>query len=206
VGPGSLLKYFGRDYLRLPRRSRGLILGMTTLILSPVLALSLASAGQSVATTNVIAVNRTESVLLPVREPDLRGLRGHVIAAPTPTPAPSATPAPAPARPVAKLSVRLRSAAPPLIAAASPSSVIGIIEAAAARWGVSGAWMVQIARCESGLRPTAVNPAGPYLGLFQFLQSTFTHNGGTNIWDAADQANIAAKMLAHGQAYQWSCA
>jgi soluble lytic murein transglycosylase-like protein len=174
---------------------------MTTLILSPVLALSLASAAQSVATTNVITVNRTESLLLPVQEPDLRG---HMIAAPTPTPAPSATPAPA--RPVAKLSVRLRAAAPPLVAAASPSSVIGIIEAAAARWGVSGAWMVQIARCESGLRPTAVNSAGPYLGLFQFLQSTFTHNGGTNIWDAADQANITAKMLAHGQAWQWSCA
>ena len=177
---------------------------MTTLILSPVLALSLASA-QSLATTNVITVNRTESVLLPVQEPDFRG---HMIAAPTPSPtvAPSATPAPAPARPVAKLSVRLRSAAPPLVATASPSSVIGIIEAAAARWGVSGAWMVQIARCESGLRPTAVNSAGPYLGLFQFLQSTFTHNGGTNIWDAADQANVTAKMLAHGQAWQWSCA
>ena len=204
MGPGSVLKYFGRDYLRLPRRSRGLILGMTTLILSPVLALSLASA-QSLATTNVITVNRTESVLLPVQEPDFRG---HMIAAPTPSPtvAPSATPAPAPARPVAKLSVRLRSAAPPLVATASPSSVIGIIEAAAARWGVSGAWMVQIARCESGLRPTAVNSAGPYLGLFQFLQSTFTHNGGTNIWDAADQANVTAKMLAHGQAWQWSCA
>ena len=66
--------------------------------------------------------------------------------------------------------------------------------------------MVKIARCESGLRPNAYNPRGPYIGLFQFLQSTFTANGGTNIWDAADQANIAAKMLAHGQAHQWSCA
>ena len=84
--------------------------------------------------------------------------------------------------------------------------MIGIIEAAAARWGVSGAWMVKIARCESGLRTTAYNPHGPYIGLFQFLTSTFTHNGGTNIYSAADQANIAAKMLAHGQAHQWSCA
>jgi hypothetical protein len=66
--------------------------------------------------------------------------------------------------------------------------------------------MVSIARCESGLRTTAYNPRGPYIGLFQFLQSTFSHNGGTNIYDAADQANITAKMLAHGQAYQWSCA
>ena len=90
--------------------------------------------------------------------------------------------------------------------AADPNSVIGIIEAAAARWGVSGGWMVKIARCESGLRTNAYNPRGPYIGLFQFLQSTFTHNGGTNIYDAADQANITAKMLAHGQAHQWSCA
>jgi hypothetical protein len=66
--------------------------------------------------------------------------------------------------------------------------------------------MVSIARCESGLRPNAYNPRGPYIGLFQFLQSTFTANGGTNIWSATDQANIAAKMLAHGQAHQWSCA
>jgi hypothetical protein len=76
----------------------------------------------------------------------------------------------------------------------------------AARWGVSGSWMVAIARCESGLSPTAYNPGGPYIGLFQFLQSTFSHNGGTNIYSPTDQANIAAKMLAHGQAYQWSCA
>jgi soluble lytic murein transglycosylase-like protein len=89
---------------------------------------------------------------------------------------------------------------------AAPGSVVAIIEAAASRWGVSGSWMVGIARCESGLRTNAVNPSGPYLGLFQFLQSTFRANGGTNIWSAADQSNIAAKMLAHGQAHQWSCA
>jgi soluble lytic murein transglycosylase-like protein len=94
----------------------------------------------------------------------------------------------------------------PPVPPAPPGSVIAIIEAAAARWGVSGSWMIAIARCESGLRPTAYNPSGPYIGLFQFLQSTFTHNGGTNIYSATDQANIAAKMLAHGQAYQWSCA
>ena len=72
---------------------------------------------------------------------------------------------------------------PPVVAGppASPGSIVGIIEAAAARWGVSGSWMVNIARCESGLRTTAYNPSGPYIGLFQFLQSTFRANGGTNI-------------------------
>ena len=89
---------------------------------------------------------------------------------------------------------------------AGNGSVASIIRAAAARWGVSGDWMVSIARCESGLRPNAYNPRGPYYGLFQFLMSTFRANGGTNIWDASDQSNIAAKMLAHGQAHQWSCA
>ena len=173
---------------------------MTTLILGPILALSLASAAQSVAMTDAVAVNHTEALVRPVQEPDLGS---HMIAAPTP--APTATPKPAPVRLITKPTVKIRVAAP-LGPVASPTSVIGIIEAAAARWGVSGAWMVSIARCESGLRPTAVNPSGPYMGLFQFLQSTFTHNGGTNIWDAADQANITAKMLAHGQAWQWSCA
>lgn len=85
-------------------------------------------------------------------------------------------------------------------------SVESIIRAAAAQWGVSGDWMVRIARCESGMNPHSVNPRGPYLGLFQFLTSTFRANGGTNIWDPTDQANVTAKMLAHGQAHQWTCA
>ena len=173
---------------------------MTTLILSPVLALTLVSASQSVTGSHAgVASGRVELATLDVLKPDLR----DALAA-TPAPTPVATPAPAP--PVRRAPVRRPT---PIVAAAplaSPTSIIGIIEAAAARWGVSGSWMVQIARCESGLRPTAYNPSGPYIGLFQFLMSTFTHNGGTNIYDPTDQANIAAKMLAHGQAHQWSCA
>jgi hypothetical protein len=66
--------------------------------------------------------------------------------------------------------------------------------------------MLKIAKCESGLNPRAYNPSGPYYGLFQFLMSTFRANGGTDIWDPVQQANITAKMLAHGQAHQWGCA
>ncbi|HWF58641.1 MAG TPA: transglycosylase family protein [Candidatus Dormibacteraeota bacterium] len=153
-----------------------------------------------VAHTNVVAASRSQPRAVAIAEPDLHDPR-------TDTPTLSGPPPPPPAPPVARPAATPRprvavSSGPP----ASPSSVIGIIEAAAARWGVSGSWMVSIARCESGLRTNAVNPSGPYLGLFQFLQSTFTANGGTNIWSAADQSNIAAKMLAHGQAHQWSCA
>jgi soluble lytic murein transglycosylase-like protein len=178
------------------------VLGLTTLILSPVLAFVLASTTNPVAHTNAVAVSRHQPRVAAIAEPDLHDPRTD-----TPTlsgpPPPPATPAPLVAKPAATPRPKVAvSAGPP----ASPTSVIGIIEAAAARWGVSGSWMVSIARCESGLRTNAVNPSGPYLGLFQFLQSTFTANGGTNIWSAADQSNIAAKMLAHGQAHQWSCA
>jgi soluble lytic murein transglycosylase-like protein len=170
---------------------------MTTLILSPVVALTLVSASQPVATQKPAAAGAQPVANVAVRVPTAIISERRAIETPTPAPPTvAARPRPAPPRaaPVA--------AGPP----ADPNSVIGIIEAAAARWGVSGSWMVKIARCESGLRPNAYNPRGPYIGLFQFLQSTFTHNGGTNIYDAADQANVAAKMLAHGQAHQWSCA
>jgi Transglycosylase-like domain len=185
--------------LRLPRRSRGVVLGLATLIVSPILAFVLSSATHPVAHTNVVALSHSQPRIVAVAEPDLHDPRTDTPTLSGPPPRPArlvATPATTP-RP--KIAV---SAGPP----ATPTSVIGIIEAAAARWGVSGSWMVSIARCESGLRTNAVNPSGPYLGLFQFLQSTFTANGGTNIWSAADQSNIAAKMLAHGQAHQWSCA
>jgi hypothetical protein len=175
---------------------------MTTLALAPILALTVASATQSSGSvTHAATAARTVAgsqsainhlVVSELREPQ--------------TDAPSAVPAPV-IKPLYK--PRLTAPAPVTVKAAppaNPNSVIGIIEAAAARWGVSGSRMVSIARCESGVRPNAYNPRGPYIGLFQFLQSTFLANGGTNINDAADQANIAAKMLAHGQAHQWSCA
>jgi Transglycosylase-like domain len=88
----------------------------------------------------------------------------------------------------------------------APGSIEGVIRAAAARHGVSGNWMVKIAMCESGLRPHAFNPVGPYYGLFQFLLSTFRAHGGTDIWDPLQQAEIAATMLAHGGAHAWGCA
>jgi hypothetical protein len=173
---------------------------MTTLIISPIVAVTLVSVAQPLASRSTAAagaqqVSRVQGRIAPLIVTDLREPQ-------TDAPAPTAAPKP-PARPRV-----VAPPAPPVGAGppADPNSVIGIIEAAAARWGVSGSWMVKIASCESGLRTNASNPRGPYIGLFQFLQSTFTHNGGTNIYDAADQSNIAAKMLANGQAHQWSCA
>ena len=182
--------------MRLPRRARGLVLGLITLVAGPVVAVAFTTSTQG----NLPASSGAAAVRVPLGAidrvardvPEPLVLRARLPIPPTPAP----TPAPKP--------VQHRVAVP--IRSYSNSAVASIIYAAAARWGVSGSWMVSIARCESGLNPRSYNPNGPYYGLFQFLMSTFVHNGGTNIWDPTDQANIAAKMLAHGQAWQWSCA
>jgi hypothetical protein len=90
----------------------------------------------------------------------------------------------------------------------SQAQVVADITAAAEKWGVNVAWMLKTANCESHFHWNSVNPSGPYIGVFQFLMSTFISNGGTaaTIWDPAAQANIAAKMFAHGQSHEWSCA
>lgn len=90
----------------------------------------------------------------------------------------------------------------------SQAQVVADITAAAEHWGVSVTWMLKTANCESHFHWNSVNPSGPYIGVFQFLMSTFIANGGTaaTIWNPVVQANIAAKMFAHGQAHEWSCA
>jgi hypothetical protein len=168
-------------------------MGLAVLVVSPVIVLAGHHAPAAVASRPTADTAPAEPVAreLPVRDPDL------ILPEETPTPAPTAPPtaAPAPRRPAIP-------AAPP----AAPGTIEAIIQAAANQWGVSYPWMLKIARCESGLNPRAYNPAGPYYGLFQVLMSTFRANGGTNIWDPVQQANITAKMLAHGQAHQWGCA
>jgi hypothetical protein len=90
----------------------------------------------------------------------------------------------------------------------SQAQVVADITAAAEHWGVSVSWMLKTANCESHFHWNSVNPSGPYIGVFQFLMSTFIANGGTaaTIWNPAVQANIAAEMFAHGQSREWSCA
>jgi soluble lytic murein transglycosylase-like protein len=126
-------------------------------------------------------------------------------AVPTPLPVlivripPTAPPTPTPA-PV------VRAVAPAVASTGTSSSggdVEAIITAAAQAAGVSPSWLISTAECESGLNPNAYNGAGPYDGLFQFLPSTFRAHGGTNIWDPAQQAQIAATMFASGESGEW---
>jgi soluble lytic murein transglycosylase-like protein len=165
-------------------------MGLAVLVISPAIVLGGHHTGAVASRPTDTGTFPAERVarILPVRDPDL------ILPEETPTPAPTAPPTPPPPPP--------HPAPPP----AAPGTIEAIIEAAANHWGVSYPWMLKIARCESGLNPHAYNPAGPYYGLFQFLMSTFRANGGTDIWDPVQQANITAKMLAHGQAHQWGCA
>jgi resuscitation-promoting factor RpfB len=54
-----------------------------------------------------------------------------------------------------------------------------------------------LAKCESGGRPGAVNPAGPYYGLYQFSLSTWQSVGGKGLPSeaSADEQTYRAKLL-----------
>ena len=107
---------------------------------------------------------------------------------PTPTPTPTETAEPEPVY------------VPPA------GSLSEIIYAAAAEFGLDGAYLVSVADCESGLNVQAYNPAG-YHGLFQFDQSTWAAYGYGSIYDATAQARTAARLIAAGQSSRWpNCA
>ncbi len=81
-----------------------------------------------------------------------------------------------------------------------------LINAAAAKYGVSATEMHSIMICESGGNPQAFN--GYNIGLFQFEPGTFARWNifpGANIWDAKAQIYAAANLLGHGGRGSWGC-
>ncbi len=89
----------------------------------------------------------------------------------------------------------------------SEQEILNFISAAAKKYRQSENAMVRVARCESGLNPCALNPSGPYYGLFQFLKSTWktTPYGDRDIYDPEAQALAAAWMWAEGRKNEWAC-
>jgi uncharacterized protein YabE (DUF348 family) len=73
----------------------------------------------------------------------------------------------------------------------------------------SGVWAA-LARCESGGNPAAVNPSGPYYGLYQFTLGTWRSLGGSGLpsqASAATQTALAQKLQARSGWGQWpACA
>src|SRR5436190_7913756 len=125
----------------------------------------------------------------------------------------AAAAAPAPAPPPPQPAARRPGSPPPAAAPPpgpppAPGSVQAIIQQAFAPYGAGAvAWGLRVARCESGYNPRAYNPAGPYMGLFQFLMSTFraTPYGSGDIYDPVANANAAAWKFANGGASAWGC-
>jgi hypothetical protein len=89
-----------------------------------------------------------------------------------------------------------------------PGSVQDIIVKAFTPFGPSAVqWGLRVAKCESGYNPNAVNPSGPYYGLFQFLMSTFknTPYGNQNILDPVANASAAAWKYGNYGPGAWGC-
>jgi resuscitation-promoting factor RpfB len=63
-----------------------------------------------------------------------------------------------------------------------------------------------LAQCESGLNPNAYNPAGPYYGLYQFDQGTWTSSGGAGSpagKSIAEQTRVAYNLYQARGASPW---
>jgi soluble lytic murein transglycosylase-like protein len=87
------------------------------------------------------------------------------------------------------------------------NDIVEIIRAAARAFGQPEDDMVRVGRCESNLDPRAVNQAGPYFGLFQFLRSTWagTPFADQDIFDPSANARAAAWMWQQGRRNEWAC-
>jgi len=89
----------------------------------------------------------------------------------------------------------------------SQDQIVDIIYEAADNYGQSRDDMLRVARCESGLNPSAVGGGGTYHGLFQFVPSTFagTPYGEYDIYDPWANANAAGWMWSEGKKSDWVC-
>ncbi len=109
-------------------------------------------------------------------------------------PAPTPSPAPTP-----------RATAAP---AASGGSITSIIESAFAPLGAGAVgWALQVAACESGDNPNAVNPSSGAEGLFQFLPSTWRSSpyASSSPFDPVANAEAAAWLYRTSGPGAWVC-
>jgi hypothetical protein len=85
--------------------------------------------------------------------------------------------------------------------------IAAIIREAARAFGQPEEDLLRVGRCESNLDPRAVNPDGPYFGLFQFLRSTWasTPFADRDIFDPVANAHAAAWMWQQGRRHEWAC-
>jgi Transglycosylase-like domain len=188
--------------LHLPKRARGLVLGCLMMVAGPATAVLITTPSQGVAASASLvrsSVGEFEHLTNVIVRPMMLRVREPIL---------PSTYRPKPLAQHVRVIHRRPGFVVPKGLSVSQAQVVADITAAAQKYGVNVAWMLRTANCESHFHWNSVNPSGPYIGVFQFLISTFMSNGGTaaTIWDPMAQALIAAKMFANGQSHEWSCA
>lgn len=77
--------------------------------------------------------------------------------------------------------------------------------------GCNSTQLIRVMTCESSGNQSAYNAAGPYIGLFQFLPSTFNSYArkiglsNPDVNNGDDQITVATWMFAQGMSSQWGC-
>lgn len=90
-----------------------------------------------------------------------------------------------------------------------PTTMVGIINAAADEFGVSRSMMHAIAKCESGYNPNAKNPRSSASGLFQHLARYWPARAeavgmpGASVFDPVANARAAALMMSEQGSQPW---
>jgi hypothetical protein len=187
---GHKWKAEGRRYSRL--LTHLFVLSMA----APGVSMTVASAHQAPSVRQRVSVVQAAAIVA-LNQRDV----GDQPPAPDPVPSPSAAPTPA-VKPVVR---HIPPAPKPVAIPYDKQAVANLIRAAAARYGANAEQLLRVAMCESHLNWNSYNASSGATGLFQFKPATFRAHGGHNIWDAAEQADIAAKMFSQGLAYEWAC-
>ena len=106
-----------------------------------------------------------------------------------------------------RLIEKVDEAAPNGHQSTTEEEIVAIIREAARAFGQPEEDLLRVGRCESNLDPGAVNPDGPYFGLFQFLRSTWagTPFAERDIFDPVANAQAAAWMWQQGRRHEWAC-
>jgi hypothetical protein len=92
----------------------------------------------------------------------------------------------------------------------NPSACEAMIRSVASRYGVDPSSAVSVARCESGLNPSASN-GGSYLGLFQQSarywpgRASAYGYGGASAYNGRANASVSMGMVRDGGWGPWEC-
>ena len=92
-----------------------------------------------------------------------------------------------------------------------PTDLDAVFASAAQTYGVDKNLLTKIAKCESNFHSTSVNPDGPYLGMFQYLESTWISTrkqmgadpNPSLVFDAEEAIKTSAWKIAHNGLNSW---